>query len=160
MIYVPDDFSFKDMSGREGESFKALEAMSAMGRRLMETTDLDRCLELLLDETLSISRATKGFIIFMESGSPVVKVARNVGMHELPDEAVLFSESIVRKALENGESQLVADAGSNKEFSAATSVINLKLTSVMCIPLKSAGKFLGFFTLEPRGLPTFSMTSP
>lgn len=152
MIYVPDDFSFKDTSGREGESFKALEAMSAMGRRLMETTDLDRCLELLLDETLSISRATKGFIIFMESGSPVVKVARNVGMHELPDDAVLFSESIVRKALENGESQLVADAGSNKEFSAATSVINLKLTSVMCIPLKSAGEILGVLYLGTERL--------
>jgi transcriptional regulator with GAF, ATPase, and Fis domain len=152
MIYVPDDFTFKDSAGREDEAFHALEAMSTIGRKLMETTDLDVCLEMLLDETLAISRANKGFIIFVENGTPVVKVARNVGKHELPDEATLFSESIVRKALEDGEPQLVADASTNKEFSAATSVVNLRLASVMCVPLKSGGEILGVLYLGTERL--------
>jgi len=147
MLYAPDEFTMRDAAGRENEALRALESMSSLGRRLMETTDLDRCLEMLLDETIAISHASKGFIIFIESDSPVVKVARNVGMHELPDDAVLFSESIVRKALQNGEPQLVKDAATNKDFSSATSVVNLKLASVMCIPLKSAGEVLGVLYL-------------
>ncbi len=147
LLYAPDEFSLRDSSGRENEALAALEAMSGLGRRLMETTDLDRCLEILLDETIAITHASKGFIIFVESDSPVVKVARNVGMHELPDDAMLFSESIVRKALENGESLLVRDAANNREFSTATSVLNLKLASVMCVPLKSGGEVLGVLYL-------------
>ncbi len=147
LLYAPDEFSLRDSSGRENEALAALEAMSGLGRRLMETTDLDHCLEILLDETIGITHASKGFIIFVESDSPVVKVARNIRMHELPDDAMLFSESIVRKALENGESLLVRDAANNREFSTATSVMNLKLASVMCVPLKSGGEVLAVLYL-------------
>jgi transcriptional regulator with GAF, ATPase, and Fis domain len=81
-----------------------------------------------------------------------VKVARNVDRKSLPPDEVLFSESIVQKALKDGEPQLVLDALNNREFSGCTSVINLKLASVACIPLKIGGETRGVLYLGTERL--------
>jgi transcriptional regulator with GAF, ATPase, and Fis domain len=152
MIYAPGDMPLNDRTGDESSALKQLESLGAFSRKLMEARDLDHALATLLDETLNLTQATKGFILFIENGVPVVKVARNVDRKSLPPDEVLFSESIVQKTLNDGEPQLVVDALNNHEFSGCTSVINLKLASVACIPLKIGGETRGVLYLGTERL--------
>jgi transcriptional regulator with GAF, ATPase, and Fis domain len=147
LVYAPDDVPIDARPADEKAALRQIESLGAFSRKLMEARDLDRALALLLDETLVLTQASKGFIIFMESGQPVVKVARNVDRKALPPDEVLFSESIVQCALADGQPKLVADALHHKEFSGCTSVINLRLASVMCVPLKVGGETLGLLYL-------------
>ncbi len=147
LVYAPDDAPLDQRPPDERQAWRNLERLAIFSGRLMEARDLDRALTTLLDETLAMTQASKGFILFLENGQPVVKVARNIDRKALPNDEALFSESIVQKALADGEPQLVADALNNREFSGCTSVINLKLASVMCVPLKVAGETLGVLYL-------------
>jgi len=58
-----------------------------------------------------------------------------------------LSDSILKKVLETREAVVVSDALNDKEFSASTSVIDLKLCSVMCAPLIARGEMLGLIYL-------------
>lgn len=147
LLYAPDEFPIEPRDAAEKQAFTQLEALYDFSRRLMEIHDLDRVLEALLDETLALTKASKGLLIFIEEGQPRVKVARNIDRKDLPEDETLFSESIVQKALRDGQPQLVSDALHNKEFSGCTSVINLRLASVMCVPLKVGGETLGVLYL-------------
>ncbi|MBL6975715.1 MAG: sigma 54-interacting transcriptional regulator [Deltaproteobacteria bacterium] len=152
LIYASDDLNVEPRGLDEQAAVDQLEKLCDFSRRLMDSRDLDKVLGALLDETLALTRATKGFLIFVENGEPQVKVARNVDSKALPPDETLFSESIVLKALADGQPQLVADALNNKEFSGCTSVINLKLASVMCVPLKVGGETLGVLYLGTERL--------
>ena len=143
LLYAPEDVPFAERDSVGQAAFAQLESLGEFSRRLMEFHDVDRMLQALLDETLALTRANKGFLIFIERGRPVVKVARNIAREAMPPEETLFSESIVQKALNEGEPQLVLDALHNKEFSGCTSVMNLRLASVMCVPLKAGGETIG-----------------
>jgi transcriptional regulator with GAF, ATPase, and Fis domain len=146
-LFAPDDVPLDARPPDEKIAQKHLEQLASFSRRLMEARDLDRALTILLDEALAMTQASKGFLIFLENGMPVVKVARNIDRKALPPDEALFSESIVQKALLDGEPQLVTDALNKSEFSGCTSVINLRLASVMCVPLKSAGETMGVLYL-------------
>jgi len=147
LLYGSDEISMDPGGSDEKAALDHLDGLREFSRTLMDARDLDKVLGTLLDETVALTRASKGFIIFIENGRPVVKVARNVDHKDLPSNEALFSESIVEKALSDGQPQLVADALHNKEFSGCTSVINLKLASVMCVPLKTSGQTLGILYL-------------
>ena len=147
LLYVPDDVPIDQRPSNEKSALQQLEGLGAFSRKLMEARDLDRALALLLDETLALTQASKGFLIFIENGVPTVKVARNIDRKTLPPDEVLFSESIVQSALKDGQPKLVMDALNNKEFSGCTSVISLRLASVMCLPLKAGGETLGLLYL-------------
>ena len=103
MVYAPDSLELPRRSASEVSAMNQLETLYAFSRRLMDAGDLNKALALLLDETLTLSGASKGFIIFVENNVPTVKVARNVDRKELPPDEVLFSESIVLSALKDGQ---------------------------------------------------------
>jgi transcriptional regulator with GAF, ATPase, and Fis domain len=147
MVFAPDDVDLQSRQKDEQSALRHLEGLCDFSRKLMDMENLDKALEALLDSSLSLTRANKGFIILIEDGEPKVKVARNIERRQLPEDDVLFSESIVEKALREGEPQLIADALHTKEFSACTSVINLRLASVMCVPLKVGGETIGVIYL-------------
>ena len=152
LLFASDELTLESPGSDEQAALEQLEKLCDFSRKLMDARDVDKVLTALLDETLTLTRATKGFLIFVENGEPRVKVARNVDRKALPDDESLFSESIVQKALADGQPQLVADALNNKEFSGCTSVINLKLASVMCVPLKVGGETLGVLYLGTHRL--------
>lgn len=143
VVYAPDDAPLAESAVDMKQVVAQLENLYQFSTRLMDSKDLDTALQAILDQTLELTSATKGFIIFVENGEPRVRVARNIRKKDLPTDDTLFSETIVKKALSDGQPQLVTDAVHNKEFSGCTSVISLKLTSVMCVPLKVHAETIG-----------------
>jgi transcriptional regulator with GAF, ATPase, and Fis domain len=135
---VTDETAAKTMA--ELNSYKRLFEFS---QKLMASYDLPTLLDQLLDVVVQVTNADKGFIVLMESGEPVVKVARNLRRETISDAVSHLSDSILAKVVESRKALIVSDALSDAQFKNSLSVMNLKLTSVMCVPLLERGNLVG-----------------
>ncbi|MBI4508327.1 MAG: sigma 54-interacting transcriptional regulator, partial [Deltaproteobacteria bacterium] len=111
--------------------------------RLMEKYDLGDLLNTLLDLVIQITNADKGFLILMEGGKLDVKVARNLKQENISDAISQLSDAIIAKVVRAKRPLIISDAMNDAEFSSSMSVMNLKLTSVMCVPLLEHGNLIG-----------------
>jgi transcriptional regulator with GAF, ATPase, and Fis domain len=111
--------------------------------RLMHTRDLGELLDGLMDAVIEITNADKGFLILMEGENLDVKVARNVKKENIADAVAQLSDSIIAKVVRSKRPVIVSDALHDDEFSGAKSVMQLKVSSVICAPLLDRGRMLG-----------------
>ena len=121
----------------------ALRRLTAFSERLLAHYELERLLENLMDEAIDLSRADKGFLILVENDELQVKVARNISRENIANAIERVSDSIVTKVVQSRKPLIISDALDDPEFNASQSVINLKLLSVMCVPLMHRGTLLG-----------------
>ncbi|HVZ75479.1 MAG TPA: sigma 54-interacting transcriptional regulator [Polyangia bacterium] len=135
---VTDDTAAKTMA--ELNSYKKLFDFS---QKLMGSYEIGELLDQLLDVMIQVSNADKGFLVLMESGEPVVKVARNLRRETITDAVSQLSDSILARVVKTRKPMIISDALTDDEFKSSLSVINLKLTSVMCVPLLERGNMLG-----------------
>jgi transcriptional regulator with GAF, ATPase, and Fis domain len=111
--------------------------------RLLEKHDLGDLLNELMDSVIEITNADKGFLILMEGDQLDVKVARNLKRENIADALSQLSDSIVAKVIETQRPVVISDAMNDDEFSSSQSIIKLRLTSVICVPLIEKGKLIG-----------------
>lgn len=125
---------------REMEAYRRLLSFSeALGNERDITALLDR----LMDEIIGLTRADKGFLVLIEDGRPAVKVARNLRGESLQEAVGELSDTILAKVMRKGQPIVVSNALEDSEFNSSVSVVNLKLTSVMCAPLMHQGELFG-----------------
>ena len=140
--------------------------LNQFSQRCAEKHEVDELLTVMLDDLIDVLRADKGFVILLEGGKPQVKVARGTAAGKPIDERAggergadgrregearpspinaesQLSDSIVQRVLERREPVLVSDALNDTLFSRSKSVVDLKLSSVICIPLITQGNLLG-----------------
>jgi transcriptional regulator with GAF, ATPase, and Fis domain len=142
-------FSLYDEPITDDEAAKTLETLNSyrklldFSEKLLLNYELPELLESMMDSVIQIANAEKGFLILLEGNSPQVKVARNVRRENLADALERLSDSIVDKVIRTRKPVIVSDAAQDAEFKNAMSVMNLKLSSVMCVPLLERGNLLG-----------------
>ncbi|MGD0837982.1 MAG: sigma 54-interacting transcriptional regulator [Polyangia bacterium] len=112
-------------------------------QKLMNNYEIPSLLDGLLDVVIQVSNADKGFIVLLESNEPVVKVARNLRHETISDAVRHLSDSIIRRVVESREPLIISDALKDNSFRNSLSVMNLRLTSVMCVPLLERGNLIG-----------------
>ncbi|RMH42291.1 MAG: GAF domain-containing protein [Deltaproteobacteria bacterium] len=122
------------------DAYRKLYEFSA---RLMEQHKLADLLEELMDAVIEITNADKGFLILMEGDQLDVKVARNLKRENIADAVSQLSDSIIAKVVRSRQPVIISDAMNDAEFASAKSVMNLRLSSVICVPLLDRGKLLG-----------------
>ena len=132
-----------ELPGVPGRELVMLRRLTTFSERLLGSYDLDRLLESLMDEVIEVTRADKGFLILMESNEPRVKVARNLSRENIEDAVEQLSDSIIAKVVKDQKPLIIADAIDDAEFKASESVVNLKVHSVMCVPLMHKGDLFG-----------------
>jgi transcriptional regulator with GAF, ATPase, and Fis domain len=111
--------------------------------RLFHQRDLGELLESLMDAVVEITNADKGFLVLLEGDTIDVKVARNVNKENIADAVSQLSDSIIAKVVRSRKPVIVSDAMRDDEFAAAKSVMQLKVSSVICVPLLDRGRLLG-----------------
>jgi hypothetical protein len=142
-------FSIYDEPIAETDAAKTMEALNSyrklfeFSERLLGNYDLTDLLNVLMDAVVAITNADKGFLILLEGSDLRVKVARNLKRENLADALQQLSDSIVDKVVQTKKAVIVSDALHDQEFSNAMSVMSLKLSSVMCVPLLERGNLLG-----------------
>ncbi|MEE8409343.1 MAG: sigma 54-interacting transcriptional regulator, partial [Myxococcota bacterium] len=142
-----------DGDAREEESVspasgvKAYREIVSFSEKLLRSKDLAGLLNGLMDTVIGLTRADKGFLILFEDGTPDVKVARNVASETIDDAVSELSDTIISKVVREQQPVIVSDALADSEFKSSASVINLKLLSVMCVPLSDGGELMGLIYL-------------
>jgi len=130
-----------DSSAAELQAFRRLVGFS---KKLGEAREFQSLLEALMDEVISLTRADKGFLVLVNDAddgqrTARVPVARNLKGENLDEAVAQMSDSIVKRVLESGRPVVVSDALTSTEFNSSLSVVSLRLTSVMCVPLPRIG---------------------
>ena len=116
-----------------------LKALVGFANELMSESNPTELFKLLLRSVVSLTQAEKGFIILNED-SPRMVAAHNL---QVPTDDSSYSDTIVEKVLRDAEPVVITNALADREFSSAQSVVNLKLSSVMCVPLLFRTNLLG-----------------
>jgi transcriptional regulator with GAF, ATPase, and Fis domain len=147
-------------SGVQDESALQLAAMNRLqnfSRLLAEPADLDGLLNELIDQVVGLTKASKGFLVLAGTSMPdspsrpgpaegsgyEIRVARNLERERVEDPAQLLSDDIIHAVISSKKPQIISDALHDTRFQNSFSVINLKLSSVMCVPLLVRGELLG-----------------
>ena len=127
-------------SGDAHESDKAIKGMldhfsGAIGRE----RDLKKLLTRFMEMLLGILKGSDAFIFKLDrEKKPEVFVA--TGSAEAQER---FSDTVVQSVLKNGKGVAVPNALADPAFSSARSVADLKLSSVICAPIKVADDITG-----------------
>ena len=115
------------------------------------TLNLDEVLNRVMDEVIAVTRAERGFVMLREDGGELVfHTARGIDQNTIEDPGFQVSRGIVDKVAREGQAMLTSDAQSDSELSLRESVINLKLRSVLCVPLQVKGKTIGVIYVDNR----------
>jgi len=133
----------------EEEAAQTVADLDAYGKlydfseKLMQKRDLGELLDTLMDLVIEITNADKGFLVLMEGDDLDVKIARNLRKENIADAVNQLSDSIVAKVVATRRPVIISDAMRDTEFAAAKSVMALKLSSVICVPLLDRGQLIG-----------------
>lgn len=129
------------------DSIIVIERLLRFSERLMAVRELDVLLRLLLDDIIEITSADKGFLVLLHGEEPSVHVGRRTDGESIPSGEAALSDSIIGRVIASRAPIIVSDALHDSEFSSSVSVVNLRLCSVMCVPLIARGEMLGLIYL-------------
>ncbi|TMA24945.1 MAG: sigma-54-dependent Fis family transcriptional regulator [Deltaproteobacteria bacterium] len=121
----------------------AVQRLAEFSAQLAREPALDKALARLLDSIVEVVKADKGFVLLVTDGAPSVVAARNLHRENIANAVERLSDSIVSRVLNERTPLIVSDALHDPQFNASESVVNLKLASVMCVPLIIRGELTG-----------------
>jgi transcriptional regulator with GAF, ATPase, and Fis domain len=125
----------------------AYERLNQFSARLMASHDVNQLLEELMDAVIEVSGAQKGFLILTEGDGAEIRVARNLLRDNIANAVAHLSDSILARVRETKQPLIISDAMRDAQFQNSQSVMNLRLTSVICAPLLDQGELLGLIYL-------------
>ncbi|MBW8886919.1 MAG: sigma 54-interacting transcriptional regulator [Fibrobacteres bacterium] len=103
-----------------------------------EERDLESLLRQVMRLSLEAFRGDEALLFTLDAGGkPAVAVSTRDAVEPL------FSDTVVAKVLSEGKGMYLANALEDPEYGRSQSVVDLKLRSVMCCPLLTAGRLSG-----------------
>ena len=113
--------------------------------------DLDSLLRSIIDKAIHIANAERGIVLLPdeETGELKVRVARDKNGNPLPKN-VKFSTSVPQKVFDSGTAETLMDAAGGGDIALGQSILDLRLVSVMCAPLKTAEETVGVLYIDSR----------
>jgi len=151
-VVVPDDTtSFIDTSLTSGTSparmLRDLAIIYRVGNLINRVRNHDDLLKTILDLAFDAVTAQRGFLVVAEPTGRLVAKARRFGPSQ-SNRSLSVSRTITEMVIDNGQAVLVNDALHDERFSSRESVITNHLRSILCVPLKSKDRVLGFIFLD------------
>src|SRR5690606_22439437 len=138
-----EDIHTQEVEGGVLRERQLLESLTSISRVLLETYNIDSVLDQLMDEAIKVTRADKGFLILNGEQGPSVRSARNASGQPLTQVGDQLSDSIVATVLETQAPLVLSNALDDPKFSSSASIVDLKVHSVMCLPLRQKGELIG-----------------
>jgi len=107
----------------------------------------------IVDALIDLTGAERGFLMLAdEEGGPERKVvaARNFDREAVRDALAKVSKTVERQAFSSGDPVVVTDATMDERFSGTESVLNLRLRSILCVPVRGRAGPIGTIYLDNR----------
>jgi phosphoserine phosphatase RsbU/P len=118
---------------------------------LTSTLNLDEILTRLMDEVITATRAERGFVMLVDAdGKLTFRAARGMDQQTITTPEFHISQGVVEQVAREGQAVLTSNAQADARFKARESVFNLKLRSILCVPLKLQERVLGVIYVDNR----------
>ncbi len=128
---------------------KRLKTLYRMSQIVNSTMEINRLLEKILDLTIEIMEAERGFILLREGKELEVKTARNMDRQSIADMSD-FSRTIVENVEKKGERIITANAQTEPRFKDRKSIAKFKLLSILCVPFRIKDRVVGAIYIDDR----------
>lgn len=128
---------------------KRLKALYRMSQIVNSTIEIKGLLEKILDLTIEIMEAERGFILLREGKELKVKIARNMDKQSISDMSD-FSKTIVENVEIKGERIITANAQKEPRFKERKSIAKFKLLSILCVPFRIKERVVGAIYIDDR----------
>ncbi len=129
------------LTGETGRDRRTVQVLLEAIAAVSESRDLESLLSDIVDRSIEITGAERGFLILRGTpeGALDVRVARNRGQKPVTGE-VRFSTSIANKVLSEVQPVRATVHSESEALELGRSVYDLKLRAVLCVPLSAAGQ--------------------
>ncbi|NJN93484.1 MAG: GAF domain-containing protein [Anaerolineales bacterium] len=136
---------------QEPINFELLLKMVDISQRMAETRELKPLLDYALDEAIKLVGAERGYLILLNPDHTLdFRAKRDKDGAQLTDPADQISHSVLNKVINSGRPIILRNTAEHPDFKLSTSVIRLRLRSIMAVPLISRGVTLGALYVENR----------
>ncbi len=122
------------------DALKLVEQLYKLSANVMGSHDATHLFASLLRGLVDITRAETGFLIVLKDGEQHLAASHDEGGKEA---GRAMSDSIVQQVLRTGKALIISDALNDTQFGLARSVVDLRLSSIMCAPLRYGDELLG-----------------
>ncbi|MCA8966303.1 MAG: GAF domain-containing protein, partial [Planctomycetes bacterium] len=141
--------------GEHARSGNDLIAFLQIARALNEELDLTRLLTQIVDAAIQLCGAERGFLILASQDAEgvaghSVEVARNFAQEEVMSPEFKISRTIANRVMGSGVPELTTNAQEDDRFRDLRSVADLRLRSVLCIPIRTQGAVTGVLYVDNR----------
>ncbi len=146
----PLEESVDFLTGDPAKDRRSLQLLLDAISEVATTLEPSELLQSLVDKSLEVTRSERGFLLLLEEGGGLrVEVARDLEGRDLPLDTH-YSQSVTQKVLETGEPLASVVQSSREALDLGQSVYDLKLRSVMCVPLEGRQGVLGLIYVDSR----------
>ncbi len=132
--------------------------MLSLNEMILRSESLPTLFSTALDIALSLSGAERGFILQRETGRGRVGDFRVAASRDVDGEPIAkphlkVSLTIAEEAASTGRTVVTLNAQNDDRFNTALSVVDLDLTSVLCVPIRDSSGLLGAIYVDHRFRP-------
>lgn len=124
-----------------------LKKLLDIGRQMAEKRELDPLLKSAMSLALKFVGAEYGYLVLLDDDELVFRVGQDKDGNILQEPQGQISRTIFDQVIQSGEGIITADALDSID---TTSVFELQIRSVLCVPLISRGEILGAVYVENR----------
>lgn len=130
---------------------RQLDALVWVGHVINSSLGLDSVLDEVIDLVIALMRAERGFIMLRdEDGEFLIEAARGMDQVNLEGDDYSLSKTIVHRVAETSEPVLTTNAQEDPRFEKQESVVEHKLRSILCAPLKLKNESIGVIFVDSR----------
>ncbi len=143
-----DDSTESRGLGALARRLRDFERLVEINKLLTTEKDTQKLLNLIVDSAIDLTGAARGFIILFEGKAEEFRAARNIDESTIRDPQFQVSHSVARQVAREGKPILTENAIDDPRLASASSISELKLLSILCVPLRSRDKVLGALYLD------------
>lgn len=127
---------------------RALTHLMELNEKLNAIRDEDLLLAGVLDAAIELTDAARGFLLLKQQDHLVVRRARLPDHRDLDDPDGSLSVTVAAQVIREGRSILSDDMQMDERFDGNASVANLRLRSLVCVPLRGSKEVIGAIYLD------------
>jgi serine phosphatase RsbU (regulator of sigma subunit) len=118
-----------------GQNLPKLRAVLEVARTLQRSFSLEDVLNSVVDAALAVTSAERGFLLLSEAGDLHVRCARDKHSRALDPDDLRVPRRVIHRALRNRRELLAMNFDPTSGDDPGSSVADLELRSVVCVPL-------------------------
>jgi len=139
-------------AGGEDDIDPRLKKITTFAEQLLLGMEVPEIFKTLLDAVIALCGASKGFLIHIDGDTMHIPAARNIDRVDVGTDRSQVSDSVIARVLKERRPVIIADALNDTVLGQSKSVLDLQLSSVMCVPLMARNNLIGVLYLGNEGL--------